>query len=276
MINKKTKSFGVVLLSILMIFSLVIFTACEPLDPADPPSNPPANIYTKENAITVLTNASTLMKQSAPQTSPIEIGVEPMTEYKGIDGWKVNSVDFVHKGGGYSDRNSIARHCDMFKEILDENLININEDYRAFDARNSIEFDRQQYVYLKSKFEDNKMVLFIRMYKNGYGSSVSSSIVPVVTRYLITFNNELEVKNVVKEEKSFIRDTYHESWGLDVFYYANSTCYWTATSFETTDDITEVGAIYAQLFNSLNAELLANVKQSNEYPDIDEYVNYLI
>ena len=170
MINKKTKSFGVVLLSILMIFSLVIFTACEPLDPANPPSNPPstnqpANIYTKENAITVLTNASTLMKQSAPQTSPIEIGVEPMTEYKGIDGWEVNSVNFVHKGGGYSDRNSIARHCDMFKEILEENLININEDYRAFNAQNSYEFQKRSKVYLKIKFEDNKMVLFIRMYK---------------------------------------------------------------------------------------------------------------
>ena len=253
MINKKTKSFGVVLLSILMIFSLVIFTACEPLDPADPPSNPPstnqpAETDTNADAKTILNKAKILLNQTpVPTTATVEVGTSAMTEYKGIDGWELNSVDLTEQSQQQTAYNAagLSKNAELFSYLLNEELVSVNENYvpiKDLDSNSDYRF--------KIELQNNKMILKLISY---HSENLSS-----VMRILLTFDDEFEIQNCVLE--TFHHANSNSLNDCMVFYLANSSSYRVdktcADGQENTLPVSINGAL-----QSMKAELTKPVKQ---------------
>lgn len=248
MINKKTKSFGVVLLSVLILFSFILFTACQPLDPVNPPVNPPeTNTYTNADAKTILNKAKILLNQQpTPTTATVEVGTSAMTEYKGIDEWILNSVDLTEQSQQQTAYNAagLSQTVKLFSYLLNEELISINENYIPIKNVD----DNYNYC-MKIELQNNKMIFK----EIGYleGSSY-------VLRCLLTFNDEFEIQNVVSESFHFSNsDSLSEGM---VIYFANASSYKVEKTCEDGQENTLPVSINGVL-QSVKAELTKPVKQ---------------
>ena len=241
MINKKTKSVGIVLLSILMLFSFMLFTACQPLDPADPPSNPP-KVYTNADVKTILNKANIILKQTpAPITASVDVKTTGMTEYNGIDSWILNSVDFQENK---ADAQNEALHTAMpyvkiFSHLLNNDLIDINENYIPTKDISSDNMAR-----IKIQISNNKLELYSC---DSNGEAVS------ILGFLITFNDDLDVQNMVIQMAQ--SGNYKV---VDCKYWANSS-YYECLHFYTTEN--EMSALHKEVYEEMLLEFNKPVQQ---------------
>lgn len=185
-----------------------------------------ANALSNKDAMQVLANVQNFATNPSDYAT-LDVsssGAPAMTSYAGIKDWKINSVDFVTcLGDTYNNQsNRLMPNLDLHSAagvpllLLDENVMNINEDYqKCFSASGTY---RANLMY-KIEMSENEMVIYM-LNELVNGTTIESK---TALRVYVTFTDVFSIKNVVVEKYQ-----HRLSDGdLDMFvqYYFNSWVY---------------------------------------------------
>lgn len=212
MINKKSKAVSVILLAVLMMFSLVLFTACGSSELENKVKDLENQIETLQNQQNQIVQQNQIAEQNEKALNLLTIlsygengfknstytvpnyGSTGMTEYKGIKQWTLNNVDFVEESSSRSYNFSIMT---LSLALLQNGQINVNENYQECYMNNDYGYLSWDNMKMRVKIElsSNEMVVYTttQYYKNSiqtlygvgktYVKFVETTIINVVCEY---------------------------------------------------------------------------------------------
>ena len=245
-----SKTLSICLLTVLMLFCTIFFTACDNLTSSSQIEKLEKQVQGLQNekselrnqiqdlqkelnqykekekalsnntAISVLLNVQNFAKNpNNYSTQDKEIGSTGMSSYAGIKNWQVNTVDFARLDGSEGNLTSptlLEEAVSVVLASLNKGFININEDYQKFYYVSEDQNDRSD-AQIKIEMTEGEMVIY------GIGKLFNKTELWLTQGYRIyvTFTDSYIIQNLVYEgyDSSSSRDN------LYVAYYFSNWCY---------------------------------------------------